>query len=87
MTKLLRTVLVGGVLLGLAGCGGGDGGTAPASTATSSSGDEVPAAASESVSGLVGWASTLPASETTQPLLTDQFNPQVDDTAQPMPIS
>jgi len=74
--------------LALAGCGGG-GGSDSGSAATappSSTGAAVPMAASQSVAGLIAWASTLAPDDTATPLATDSFTPPVDDSAQPMSV-
>jgi ABC-type glycerol-3-phosphate transport system substrate-binding protein len=88
MKNLTRAALVAAVAaFGLAACGGGgDSSGTTATPAPSASTDEVPAAASQSVAGLMSWASTLPQNDTATPLATDKFQPPVDDTAQPMPV-
>jgi hypothetical protein len=72
--------------LAVAGCGGGSGSASTTTDATSSSSGSLPPAASQSVAALVGWASSLPPSDVSQPLATDGATLPVDDAAQPLPI-
>ena len=79
-----RALLAASVCL-LGACGGG-GTSSPQPATTALQSDEVPASVTQSVASLIQWASTLPATETGEPLLTDTFHPPVDDSAQPIPI-
>jgi hypothetical protein len=72
----------------LAACGGGSGSAAPAAAAPAQAAvNAVPVAADQSVGALVAWASTLPDSETGQPLRTDAFTPPVSETMQPVDVN
>jgi hypothetical protein len=79
-------VVAGTVALALLACGGGNSASAPASPVTTATGS-VPSQVSESVAALISWASTLPRSDTTEPLNTDAFHPPVDDGAEPTTIN
>jgi hypothetical protein len=69
-----------------AGCGGG-GGSAPApAAAIPATEGVVPKQASASVPGLIAWASTVPRSETAEPVDTAAFHPPVDDSAEPTSV-
>jgi len=79
-----RALLVAAAAALLAACGGGSGSASSAPAGATS--DAVPAAASRSVADLISWASTLPQSDNSAPLSTDQASLPVDDTAQATPI-
>jgi hypothetical protein len=73
------------VAVAAAGCGGGGSSPAPAAAIPATEG-VVPAQASASVPGLIAWASTVPRSETAEPVDTAAFHPPVDDSAEPASI-
>ena len=78
---------------GMAGCGGGDGGSAaaggsalPGTPAATSTADTVPPTAVASVDTFFDYQKTLGASETIEPLALQQKLPPIDDTKEPTPI-
>jgi hypothetical protein len=71
----------------LAACGGGGSSSGPAAAAAAPATEgAVPVQASASVAGLIAWASTVPRSDTAEPVDTDAFHPPVDDSAEPTAV-
>jgi len=80
MKKTLLAALVAASVLGA--CGGGDDHPAPPATA------QVPAAASQSVDGFIGYLRDLVASmaDMLEPVDTSAVTPPTDDTAEPQKV-
>lgn len=79
--------------LGLAGCGGGDGGgaatnagSAPGTPVATSAPDAVPPSAVASIDIFLAYQKTLGASDAIEPLTLQQKLPPIDDTKEPTPI-
>jgi hypothetical protein len=86
IARSARTLLALCVVAGAAaGCGGDGSAPAPAAAIPATEG-AVPAQASASVRGLIAWASTVPRSETAEPVDTASFHPPVDDGAEPASV-
>ena len=81
-------ILASSVTLALSACGGGNSASAPAPAApVATTTGSVPSQVSESVAALISWASTLPRSDTAEPLNTDAFRPPVDNGSEPTTIN
>ena len=72
--------------LGLAGCGGGDDAPAPAASDPTV---QVPTAASESPSGMVGYLNALGAADADakEPVALDAYEPKTSEDSEPLPLS
>jgi hypothetical protein len=79
MKKTLLAAVVAASVLGA--CGGGDDGPPPATA-------QVPAAASQSVNGFIGYLRDLVASmaDMLEPVDTSSVTPPTDDTAEPQAV-
>ena len=92
-TKILLGSALACAALGLAGCGGGSGGSAavdagasPGTPAATSAPDTVPPSAVASTDSFLAYQQTLGASDTIEPLTLQQKLPPIDDTKEPTPI-
>jgi hypothetical protein len=81
MTKTLLAAIVAASVLGACGGGGGDDNPPPATS-------QVPASASQSVDGFIGYLKELAASmaDMLEPVDTSAVTPPTDDAAEPQKV-